>query len=321
MKVSQKPVFIVGCPRSGTTLLQTFLATQPNTVSLPETHFFEIFDSRDHEVRPEDWQTSIELFELKNGHPFLMNLSHTLSFNPIANHEDWKKALFEELLFEQFKRHIPVATIPSLRWIEKTPYHVFHLPVINKMFPDATFVNIVRDPRAAVFSMQSKLPLGGDMRIQDLAALWKSAVVAFDKFSGEAPQQCITVKYEDLVQDSVSVLRRVCKFAEIDFEESHLEMRSQIASEVRHSTEHWKDDVAKRPILSTNHQYRSQLSLKSLLQIQRIAACQMQLHKYRVEWRILQTSYGMLQEVRAKLKGNQRIETNRSAVDCEESGR
>jgi hypothetical protein len=282
-------------------LLQTLLATQPKTISFPETHFFEIFDSRDQEVMPEDWQTAIRLFERKNGHPFLTDLIETVSFNPCGP-VYWKKALFEALIFEQLKSQTSTNRIPSLRWIEKTPYHVFHLRTIKNMFPKAVFLNIVRDPRAVVFSMQSKLPMGGDMKIQNLAALWKSAVMAFDAFAKEAPQRCVTVKYEDLVKDSVSVLRRVCKFAEIEFDDSRIEIRSQIASRVKHPSEQWKEGVAEGSILSTNDQYRTQRSLKSLLQLQRIAADQMQLHSYKAERPMLQAGYEFLVELRTKLQ-------------------
>ena len=40
--LSQNPIFIVGFPRSGTTLLQSLLCTQKGVVSFPETHFFDI---------------------------------------------------------------------------------------------------------------------------------------------------------------------------------------------------------------------------------------------------------------------------------------
>ena len=38
---AERPIFIVGCPRSGTTLLQCLIATQKGVVTFPETHFFE----------------------------------------------------------------------------------------------------------------------------------------------------------------------------------------------------------------------------------------------------------------------------------------
>src|SRR5262249_28338226 len=104
----KRPVFVVGCPRSGTTLVQCILSASSHAFSLPETHFFS-------EVAPD-----------LLGRPDLSALDEFI---------------------EQVEAHRPdTDTARTLRAVEKTPRHVLHLDTIDACFPDALFINVVRDP-------------------------------------------------------------------------------------------------------------------------------------------------------------------------------
>ena len=89
--------------------------------------------------------------------------------------------------------------------------------MVFQLWPDAQFVNVIRDPRAAVASM---LPLGWDppeVALEASIANWELAVSRVDAFAGKLrPDQLLDVRYEDLVRDPGPVLERVCAFASLD---------------------------------------------------------------------------------------------------------
>ena len=82
------------------------------------------------------------------------------------------------------------------------------------MFPDAQYINVVRDPRGAV---ASQIPMGWDPPEVALAAAtarWEAAVRRTDHFARRLrPDQFLDLRYEDLVSDPRAALERVCDFA------------------------------------------------------------------------------------------------------------
>src|SRR5438105_11874680 len=155
----ERPIFIVGCPRSGTTLLQCLIATQEGVVTFPETHFFEqaadnVPENRDGSIIAESAMPAFEHATGEMGmelqHPVKSLRSSTL---PDSN----KKTLLLELLKGNLRaRSLPV-DLSTCRWVEKTPYHVFHIPEILAMFPDARIICVLRHPAAVVLSCEGKV--------------------------------------------------------------------------------------------------------------------------------------------------------------------
>ncbi len=97
------------------------------------------------------------------------------------------------------------------RWGDKRPMYVLHLPSIFSMFPDAQFINVVRDPRGAVASMKKLGWYGGDVRTA--VELWlrsmRSARRAARRYR---PDQFRELRYEDLVTRPVEALAGLCRF-------------------------------------------------------------------------------------------------------------
>lgn len=123
-----KRIFLVGAPRSGTTMLQSLLASHPSLISFPETKFFHYLLS---EPLAQSFPYRLEKFfidEIKR--PELLN-----SFP--GDQSDLKKAnwlikILDNLAEEQEK----------CIWLEKTPEHIYFIDYLEKLLPDALFIHI-----------------------------------------------------------------------------------------------------------------------------------------------------------------------------------
>ncbi|UGS37238.1 sulfotransferase family protein [Capillimicrobium parvum] len=100
------------------------------------------------------------------------------------------------------------------RWGDKRPGYAGQIDTMFALFPDAQFINLVRDPRAAV---ASQMPLGWaaeDTALAHSLANWETAVARVDAMAPRLrPDQLLDVRYEDLVRDPATELERICAFA------------------------------------------------------------------------------------------------------------
>ncbi|MGH3023441.1 MAG: sulfotransferase family protein, partial [Gaiellaceae bacterium] len=97
------------------------------------------------------------------------------------------------------------------RWGDKRPSHVQQLHAIFAMFPDAQFVNVVRDPRATVTSVRKIGWYDGDLA--GGVDLWQRSIRAVDRWRGRlAPDQLFEIQYEQLVHDPRGSLERIAAF-------------------------------------------------------------------------------------------------------------
>jgi hypothetical protein len=113
------------------------------------------------------------------------------------------------------------------RWGDKRPGYAGHISTLFALFPDAQFINVVRDPRAATDS-QMRAPWYRDLEQPALAAsvaTWEFAVARVDRYAAELrPDQLLDVRYEDLVREPEATLERICAFAGLRGDDALAEM-------------------------------------------------------------------------------------------------
>jgi hypothetical protein len=116
------------------------------------------------------------------------------------------------------------------RWGDKTPLYMQYLPLIERTFPAARFVHLVRDGRDAALSFLS-VPRGimteGWGHPKDavgFARLWLTEVEAAQALGRRVgPDRYLELRYEELVRDPAAQLERVCAFAALEFEPDMLD--------------------------------------------------------------------------------------------------
>ena len=110
------------------------------------------------------------------------------------------------------------------RWGDKTPMYMQNLRLLERLFPDALYVHLIRDGRDAATSFLA-MPRGivtetwmHPRTPADFACQWRAEVAAARRLGRRVGGRYLEVRYEELVADVGATLRRICAFAGLDFE-------------------------------------------------------------------------------------------------------
>lgn len=182
------PIFLLGTQRSGTTLLTRILSSHPKLYIQNEL--------------PMDGMFAGELSKAS----LLTRITSTI--------EDMHSVSLSS-------EH---GTEPIWGW--KDPLLTYHLESLKQHFPKSKYILIVRDPRAVVNSyMDNKWGLGTNAYTGALR--WEHEVQLQLEFAKEMGNNCLTIKYEDLVQDLPLELKKLCQFIEIEYSEKMLDFHKK----------------------------------------------------------------------------------------------
>ena len=247
-EVQHEPVFIVGAPRSGTTLLAAMLDAHSRISCGPETHFFRRLAQVDYQelIAAENWPDKAV--------DFIASIEHTSSLG------SEKKFLLDKYQLERPSltqylaenppevRHILGAVTEQYmcrmgkqRWVEKTPDHLEYVADIRKFFPDSPVVCIVRDPRDVALSL-TKVPWGVQSVTEALLFLRRLDDSSAPFFA--ADENVYTLHYEELVSDSEETLKALCAFLGEEFETEMLDT-SKTGKRINSRNAPWKEKVSK----------------------------------------------------------------------------
>jgi len=156
------------------------------------------------------------------------------------------------------------------RFGDKTPVYVMAIVPIARLLPESKFVHVVRDGRDSALSYK-EVPWG-PRTIDEAAFRWRRAVNRARQAARElGSDRYMELKYEDLVSDPSSVVKTVCGFVEVPFEESMLnyfERADQVTAQMRHPQT--RAGIYK-PISSGMRDWRTQMSAADIARFEAIA--------------------------------------------------
>jgi len=210
--------FVVGVNRSGTTLLRLMLDAHPDLAMPPETHFVpDLIEAADRRgSTPEDLVAVIasqrEFGDLGFPREELLELFRAAereAGGPLGA----RRAL--RCFYEAY-----AAREGKSRWGEKTPAYAKSMVRIQRALPEARFVHLIRDGRDVALSRRkSSVDPPAPGRV---AKRWRQRI---ERAREQAPRlrHYTEVRYEDLVLETEPTLRRICEFAELDFEPAMLD--------------------------------------------------------------------------------------------------
>jgi LPS sulfotransferase NodH len=263
------PVFIVGMPRSGTTLLSMMLTAHPDVAIAPETHFFSYYWRHTHRPPAERLRRFLEGGVLEEmGHP--EDARHRIE--QIANASLTPEAVLGAVLRTYAERQ------GTRVWGEKTPAHLEYADVIWRHFPEARLLALVRDPRDVTRSLQ-RVPWDHENVIHH-ARRWRTYAAHIARYEQERPDRFTAVRYEDLLRQPEDVLRRVCRFVGVSFETAMLAYHEADDRTFNPAQEPWKRNALRPPDPSRIGQWRQALPPGDVWLVERIAGPAMQQHGY-----------------------------------------
>ncbi|MGF1524208.1 MAG: sulfotransferase [Leptolyngbyaceae cyanobacterium] len=278
----ERAFFIVGCPRSGTTLLQQMLDAHPEVAVAPETHFMRLF-----------WNARDEYGDLTEDHNYQQLLDKIIAlpeflemeldaqeFLETAWHVKRTYAVIFQLLLEKFAHRRSAKIIG-----EKTPNHVLYMPAIQTLFPNARFIHIVRDPRSVVNSWRSvpwsKGTVTGD------AEMWRYYVSAAQRKPPSEKNQLFTLHYEKLVLEPERTLRSLCQFLDLEFEPVMLDYHQKQSNLVNTRREPWKGNAVKPVSQDSLIKWQKELSHQEVAEIESIVWFEMQRLGYKPQTHLI----------------------------------
>jgi hypothetical protein len=208
------PLLILGVRRSGTTLLRVML-DRHSELAVPDESYFvpQLADRHLRRVDPDAFADDLRrLNTLAEWDVPLNQVRARLSpAMPIGAAIATVYTVYAE---EQGKR----------RWGDKTPMYMQNLRLLEKLFPDALFVHLIRDGRDAALSFL-ELPAGlvtetwmHPRTPAEFACQWRTEVAAARRLGKRIGSRYFEVRYEELVGDVEGVLRRICDFARLGYE-------------------------------------------------------------------------------------------------------
>lgn len=176
------PIFVVGSMRSGSTMLRLMLDSHPRIAIPPESGFMGGLSAT---KRIPEWKFGEGWYE-------------RLGWSE-AEMDEQLRAFYDGL----FRRY--ASDQGKVRWGEKTPFHTSHMAQMAQVFPDASFVGIVRHPGAVATSLHQRFHYG----FAEATAYWsdtnkdmlRAGIALGDRFT--------LCRYEDLVGEADLVLREV----------------------------------------------------------------------------------------------------------------
>ena len=198
--VSQSPVFVVGFPRSGTTLLEQMLDAHPGLQSMDERPFLNILAAELESVGlkiPQDLHKLVQsdCDELRKGYVIL-------ACGKVAR--QW-----------------------GTRLVDKNPLNMSWVPMIHRIFPHAKFIFVLRHPCDVILSCYLQnfrsAPLVAACR--SLETLARAYVAAMDNWIHHAAlfrPNLLVSRYEDLVADPAAQTGKIASFLQLEEAEAML---------------------------------------------------------------------------------------------------
>ena len=197
--------FIVGVPRSGTTLLRLMLDAHPDLAIPPETNFIH----RAAEACGDATDPRRAFLETVMSHPRWRDLhieGDSLT-QRVAAIEPFDLAGAVRSLYELYAERCG-----KPRWGDKTPHYLRRMTLIQELLPEAYFIHIIRDGRDVALSVKD-LWFGADS-IEEAARRWQGNINKARHQSKKLPHY-LEIRYEDLVTDTEPTLRRISEYIDL----------------------------------------------------------------------------------------------------------
>tara|TARA_B100000963_G_scaffold41413_1_gene30764 strand:+ start:124 stop:2079 length:1956 start_codon:yes stop_codon:yes gene_type:complete len=222
---TKEPIFVLGLPRVGSTLIEQILASH----SMVEAT---------HEL------------------PNILALSHKLNLRKVQE----KTSRYPEILLslsapqlkmigEQYIKDAEIFRTNKPFFIDKMPNNFRHIGLIKLILPNAKIIDIRRNSMSACFSCYKQLFAEGQeftYDFSDLAGYYNNYVQLMEHWNQVLPNQILSIKYEDLVNDFENSVNKILNYCNLDFEEECLSFYKNKRSVRTPSSEQVRQPIYKK---------------------------------------------------------------------------
>lgn len=217
---SKSPVFVVGSPRSGTTLLYDMLLSAGNfAVYLTESNVFALLSQRFGDLNHKHNRQKLMKVWLASKLFRASGLDERAVERRVIEHcrnyGDFLRITMEEIARTQGME----------RWAENTPEHLIYLPVVRATIPDVLVVHMIRDGRAVALSLDKRtdrglkaLPWHSDQNLMVQGLYWQWIVCRGKAYGDVLGDRYKELRFEDLIQNPRATLAELSDFVGQDLD-------------------------------------------------------------------------------------------------------
>jgi hypothetical protein len=220
-------VFIVGCQRSGTTLLRRMLNAHPEIAIPRQTNWIAKWFEKQQRVTPDGRVTEDLLSRLLKYEEFAqMGIDEAELRSLLCIERQLTYARFVSFVFDLYGMERGKNLVG-----DKTPSNVLRIPTLHALWPAARFVHLIRDGRDVALSMlpcentrlRSRLASWTDSPVTTAAVLWDYRVrVGIEAGRELGPKLYHEVRYESLVTRPAEECARLCEFLGLSYDNAML---------------------------------------------------------------------------------------------------
>ena len=192
-----QPVFLVGFPRSGTTLLDTILSSHSDITTLEEKPMIATVK---------------------------MHLNKTATFENLENLSDSEVVKLRDVYHQELLKHINIEKIENKILIDKLPLSIIDIGLILRLFPNAKFILSLRHPLDCILScfMQTfnlNNAMANFLDLKTTAYLYNNSMKIFEIYDKVFKVNYHIIKYEDLVSSLKSEAVSLLKFLNLTWQD------------------------------------------------------------------------------------------------------
>lgn len=267
------PFFVIGNPRSGTTLLRLMLNNHPQ-LSVPPECGFALWLHKKYAGLSFDSEDVISQFvsDVYTTRKFETwgiekdSLREFIFATKVRSYPELVSAVYYSYAHDRNKYPVLVG--------DKNNYHIEHIRDLKKVFGNPKIVFLVRDGRDVACSyrelslkhISSKYAPNLPDTIESIAYEWK---VNNDNILKEASENSLLISYEDLVTNSGNILEQICNFLGIEYNQSMLGYQKN--NDEPEEFLQWKSKTMEAPDSSQIGRHKYDLSSEEICRFQAIA--------------------------------------------------
>jgi hypothetical protein len=259
-------LFIVGCPRTGKTLLSKVLNASQKICIAEETQYLRkvsLIGKQQRRKRFGDLSVDQNLIKFTDwlfedfDAPYWIwlrsNLTREEFIDRIFNVDRNDQSIFT-LLMQLYAEHNVDGNIDELIQGEETPTHIYSVANLLEWYPDSKIIHMIRDPRDIIISQLEQVkiyggitnlldpipqgllkPLVTPLEVLYLTKLWKDAVNLHHKYTKKYSDHYVLLKFEEMIENPVDWLYHLGEIINIKIENEMLSQIEDISAQIKNA--------------------------------------------------------------------------------------
>lgn len=216
----ENPIFITGVYRSGTTLLTGLIgAHEEIDIGHPTVQYYRYILKKN--IDPSTFKDIVQSIDKRIDFRYGIKIDTKRIIDEIESQADLCGGISHKIIYDCVTRGLH--GFSGNRWSEKILLEWTNIPTFLNMYPKGKVLHIIRDPRDVLASYKNMTYETKDKYLDAIFNCLDSMQHGIDYSKKYSADSYYLVKFEDLVNDKLNEMKRICKFLDLEFKKSDYE--------------------------------------------------------------------------------------------------